>query len=66
MKKVIVEITDDLKVKFDYNGFQGEECIQDFEKLMKTLRSLGVDVGDAATQKKREFYVRSGSSVRTR
>lgn len=66
MKKVTVEVTDDFKVKLDYSGFQGEACITDFEELEKQLAALGVKLDDRDTQKKREFYVRAGSSLKTR
>ncbi len=66
MKQVKVEITDDLKVKIDYNGFQGSACIEDFEEFEKALAALGIKLDSKETKKKREFYVRAGSSVRTR
>lgn len=66
MKKVTVEITDDLQVKLDYEGFQGEACITDFEELQKLLTNIGVKLDEMDTQKKRDFYVRAGSSVKTR
>ena len=66
MKKVTVEITDDLQVKLDYDGFQGATCIEDFEELEKLLSALGVKLDERDTQKKRDFYVRAGSSLKTR
>ena len=46
MKKVVVEIKDDLTVKVDFNGFQGDECIKDYEEFAKILRNLGIKAID--------------------
>jgi len=66
MKKVIVKLNLDGSVNFDYNGFQGDACLSDFEEVLRTLESLGIDVGDRETKKKRDFYVRVGGSIKTR
>lgn len=66
MKKVTVEITDDFKVKFDYEGFQGDACLKDFNELLKELERAGIKLEEKDTKKKRDFYVRTHNQVRQR
>lgn len=46
------------KVKFDFNGFQGGECIKALEHILADMRAAGLDVTDVETTLKDEYNLR--------
>lgn len=53
-KTIRVNIGD--KIKFDFGGYTGDVCLQDFDRLLSMLRANGVDVKDTQMSKKPEFF----------
>lgn len=44
MPKIRIEVDNDGHTKMQYQGFKGDLCFKEAEKIMAGLKSLGVDV----------------------
>lgn len=55
MRKVVV-IIENGKVKLDFQGFVGNECLQEAERIEQFLASLGVNISDRKIEAKPELY----------
>ncbi len=40
--KIRVIITEDCRVQFDFEGFVGESCLEEFGEVLKALEELGI------------------------
>ena len=56
MKKIRFVVTRDGKIQMDFDGFRGQTCIREFEKIAEGLRSAGINVEGISRQLKPEFY----------
>ena len=56
MKEIRVEITQG-KIRILYQGFIGDECFREAEKLYMLLKSKGVDVVIEQVTPTQEYYV---------
>tara|TARA_Y100000034_G_scaffold128911_2_gene184407 strand:+ start:940 stop:1143 length:204 start_codon:yes stop_codon:yes gene_type:complete len=45
-------VTEDGKVKFDFDGFKGTTCLEGLKKVIAEMRALGVEVEDVETHMK--------------
>jgi hypothetical protein len=43
VKKITVEVGDDLKIRVDYEGFEGNACFQEADAFRHALAMYGVD-----------------------
>lgn len=55
MKSVLIEVTKD-GIKLKTEGFVGEECIKEVDKVIEILKNLGVDAKTLKIQKTEEYY----------
>ena len=56
MKEIRVEITQG-KIRILYQGFIGDECFREAEKLYMLLKSKGVDVTIEQVTPTQEYYI---------
>jgi hypothetical protein len=56
MKEVRIEITREGKIRILYQGFIGDGCFAEAQKLYMLLKSKGVDVVIEQTTPTQEFY----------
>lgn len=55
--KIVID-TEKQKVYFDYEGFKGEACFKEAEKLKQLLREkYGINVEDEHVERKPEAFV---------
>jgi len=52
MKKIMFKVTQDGRILFDYNGFQGDACIEEFQKLLEVLKAEGIEIEARETRRK--------------
>ncbi|MEM2190735.1 MAG: hypothetical protein QW540_04805 [Archaeoglobaceae archaeon] len=52
MKKITFKISQDGKVLFDYDGFQGDTCLEEFQRLLEVLKSEGMEIEARETKRK--------------
>jgi len=57
MKEIRVEITREGKIRILYQGFIGDECFREAEKLYMLLKSKGVDVTIEQVTPTQEYYI---------
>jgi len=57
MREVQVIVNPDGSVTIRYQGFQGQACFQEAEKLYRLLKASGVDVKVEAVTPTEEAYV---------
>ncbi len=57
MRKVIIEIDENGKLKILYRGFKGQACFEETKKLITLLKSSGIDVDIEKIEKTDEFYI---------
>jgi len=57
MKRVNIEIDERGKIMIKTEGFQGEACVTEVEKLINELKSLGVAIDTENIQYTPEYYV---------
>ena len=57
MKTIRYMITEDGQITLDFNGFRGEACITEFEKILKALKeNYGVTTTGIKQEMKPEYY----------
>jgi len=44
-------------ITFDYEGFQGKVCIEEFQELIKHLKTAGIDIQINEQNFKQEYYL---------
>ena len=59
MKSVTIEVTDE-GIRLKTEGFVGDKCIKEIDKVVEILRGLGVDVKTLEIQKTEEYYAGQG------
>ena len=47
---------EDGKIKFDFDGYTGKECLNDMDKLEKALRGVGIELDDVKIELKPEVH----------
>jgi hypothetical protein len=52
MKTIKFTIKEDGSVIFDFDGFQGNSCLVEFQKLLKELEELGIKIEGRETKMK--------------
>jgi len=52
MKTIKFTIKEDGSVIFDFDGFQGNTCLFEFQKLLKELEELGIKIEGRETRMK--------------
>jgi hypothetical protein len=52
MKTIKFMIKEDGSVIFDFDGFQGNTCLVEFQKLLKELEELGIKIEGRETRMK--------------
>ncbi len=52
IKRVNVAVGDDGRIATDFEGFEGDTCLDEAEKLKAALRKLGVEAGDGQVSRK--------------
>jgi hypothetical protein len=52
MKTIKFTIREDGSVLFDFDGFQGNSCLAEFQKLLKELEELGIKIEGRETKMK--------------
>jgi hypothetical protein len=66
MKKVNVRINSDGSVSVEYDGFRGNECFLEAQKIYEKLRTFGIDVKIENVQYKQEYFIKEQEKTRTR
>ncbi len=61
--KVRVVVKDDGTVSFDYEGFRGKVCLEDFERLLKKLEECGIELELVRRMLKEEVWERETRTV---
>jgi len=65
MVKVIdVIIDEDGKIKVDTSGFIGAFCVDESDKLLATLKELGVEIEITSDVRKPEFYAKAKERIK--
>jgi predicted DsbA family dithiol-disulfide isomerase len=54
-EEIKITISDE-GVKFESSGFSGGSCITEYEKLLKHLQNIGVDIKEIEQTLKSEMY----------
>lgn len=57
MRRVTIEIDENGKLKILTQGFRGDACLKEAEKLLALLKQAGVDVKVEKVERTEEFYV---------
>ncbi|MBI4029143.1 MAG: hypothetical protein HY376_02150 [Candidatus Blackburnbacteria bacterium] len=57
VKRVLINVGD--KIKFDFDGYSGKTCVEEFDNLLSSLRANGVDVKDAEMIKKADYHTKN-------
>lgn len=52
MKRIMFKVTQDGRILFDYNGFQGDACLEEFQKLLEVLKAEGIEIEARETKRK--------------
>jgi len=65
MRKVEVRIDKSGKAHFDFDGFQGDECFLEREKILELLSKYGIQIRVEEEHKKAEAYEEVFEEVRT-
>ena len=52
MRRIKFIISEDGKITFDFDGFQGNACLQEFQKLLRELESAGIVIEKRETKVK--------------
>ena len=55
VKKIKVRIGKDGKMTVDMDGYTGQECVRDADKLKQRLEELGLKTETTKNEKRREF-----------
>lgn len=56
MKTIRYVINPDGSIILDFNGFKGQACVQEFQKIVEALKDAGITVGELRQEKKQEYY----------
>jgi hypothetical protein len=63
MQGIRVEVDNDGRTKMLYEGFKGDLCFKEAERLLAGLKALGVDV-DVEKVKRTEAFVEAKEAVK--
>jgi len=64
MKEVIIIVEKNGKITIRFQGYYGDACFQEAEKIYQKLKQLGADVKIEQTIKTPEAYVRQEAKSR--
>jgi len=56
MKIISIEVDEEGKVKVKYEGFIGEACFLEANKLYQKLKKMGININIEKTVKTKEYY----------
>lgn len=63
---ITAEIDKDGNIEVDFNGFHGDACLHEAERLTKELKSLGVSLSLDKIKRKDDFHVEEASHIHTK
>jgi len=63
VKEVKIIIDKNGKITIDFNGFVGDDCFKEREKLQKLLRKYGLEIDIEHEERKPEAYIEGGEVI---
>lgn len=64
MKKIIIAMDKNGNILFDFDGFPGQTCYDELQKLIENLKKLGVEVEIQQTKPKEDAGVQEAQGQR--
>lgn len=66
LQQVRIIIKKDGSIEILYQGFQGEQCFIEAQRIYNQLKALGVNVEIKQIKKTQEYYTREGEKIEQR